>query len=125
MTDANGCAITDVMIICDIVMCFVLIGLVITNVMLQNYVIEGILSKKGPLIEDYTIVVKDPPEDADNPDDWNRFVNEFKTVDDGKNSVRFVTITRSNDELIKLLHKKLLSEERRQSINNGSSAIHQ
>ena len=78
--------------------------------MLQNYVKEGILSKKGPLIEDYTIVVKDPPEDADNPDDWNRFVNEFKTVDDGKNSVRFVTITRSNDELIKLLHKKLLSE---------------
>ena len=125
MTDANGCAITDVMIICDIVMCFVLIGMVITNVMLQNYVKEGILSKKGPLIEDYTIVVKDPPEDADNPDDWNRFVNEFKTVDDGKNSVRFVTITRSNDELIKLLHKKLLSEERRQSINNGSSAIHQ
>lgn len=86
------------MIICDIVMCFFFIGVIIMNVKLQDRIVEK-LDSEIQTVQDYSLEVLDPDADAVNPDEWMRFFSRFGTV-------RYITITRSNRKLINLLLQK-------------------
>ena len=98
VTQANNCEITDTMIICDIIMCFFFITVLIMNVKIQKEV-EETLDEEVQTAQDYSVVVNDPTNDADNPDEWMKFFSDFGVV-------RYVTVTKCNTELIQLLYKK-------------------
>lgn len=95
---AENCVINDTMVICDIVMCFFFIGVIIMNMKLQNKVVEK-LDSQIQSVQDYSLVVTDPDADAVHPDEWQKFFSRFGTV-------RYVSISKYNNKLIELLLKK-------------------
>ena len=100
------------MIIGDVVMCAYLIAITMLIYIMQ-YKVTSILQIDIQNIEDFSIVVNDPS-DVDDPDTWMKFFSRF-----GSNKecvVRYITVTKRNDYLIKLLHKKKLLQLRLKTI---------
>ena len=108
VTQANNCPIIDMMIICDVVMCFFFIGILIMNVKIQK-IVEKELDEEVQTAQDYSVVVNDPTDDSDDPDEWMKFFSDFGTV-------RYITVTKCNDELIQLLYTKKLLLQRLKAV---------
>jgi hypothetical protein len=66
--------------------------------LIENNIVEK-LDESLQTISDYSLEVKDPPYDADNPDEWYEFFSRF-------GSVRYISIIRRNDEIIEKLFEK-------------------
>jgi hypothetical protein len=127
-----NCAIPRNVIIADLAMSLLFAFAIFATKLLENSIVEK-LDESLQTISDYSLEVKDPPFDSDNPDDWYEFFSRF-------GSVRYISILRKNDEIIskllkkhKLLHRieffqgKLDTHEQHPdmiSVNNNTSASH-
>jgi Cytosolic domain of 10TM putative phosphate transporter len=66
---------------------------------------------------DYSIVVRNPPPDAYDPDEWRDFFEQF-----AEKQVTFVTVGLNNDELInKLIDRRLLRNDLRMKLPKGTN----
>lgn len=84
----------------DLAMCaFFAIALILSE-MYQNYLQQRV-DDAVQTAQDYSLVVRNPPPDASDPDEWEKFFGRF-----GK--VRYVTIVRNNKALMTLLLQKRL-----------------
>jgi hypothetical protein len=79
------------------VLCVVLVGLFILNRYLM--MMEAIYQSDEQSAENYTVVVKNPPDDATDPDEWRNFF--MKNL--GVAHVVAVTVAVDNDDLVKKL----------------------
>jgi hypothetical protein len=79
------------------VLCIVLVGLFILNRYLM--MMEAIYQADEQSAENYTVVIKNPPDDATDPDEWRNFF--MKNL--GVAHVVVVTVAVDNDHLVKKL----------------------
>jgi hypothetical protein len=82
----------------DLIMCAVFVVGVFVIAAIESYCIEE-LDESVQTAQDYAVVVEDPPEDAADPQQWFEFFGRFGTV-------RYVTVTRKNDEVTAALLAK-------------------
>lgn len=84
----------------DLAMCAFFAIMLVLSELWQNRR-QNELDDKVQTSQDYSLVVKNPPADAEDPDEWKEFFERF-----GK--VRYITIVRDNKNLLMLLLQKRL-----------------
>jgi hypothetical protein len=63
-------------------------------------------------LQDYSVVVKNPPKDADNPDEWYEFFSKF-------GNVRLVTVLKENASLSDVLLMRLLESRKKLEVQQS------
>lgn len=92
------CEMYSETVMLDLIMCMVFVVGVFAIAFIEDYCIEE-LDESVQTAQDYAIVVQDPPADAVDPQEWAEFFGRF-------GQVRYVTITRKNDEITAVLLAK-------------------
>lgn len=82
------------------VLCFLIVSIVLLGFHQKH--LELSYDEDVLTASDYSIVVKNPPPDATDPQEWKDFFSQFGK----KNSVVYVTVALDNDVLIKALTKR-------------------
>ena len=94
----GSCPFPDIAVYTDIaVSIFFLVAIIISKMISDLFL--GEIDDSLQTSKDYSIVVTDPPSDAEDPDEWMIFFSRF-----GK--VRAITVLRENYELLKILVEK-------------------
>ncbi len=93
-----NCELSYTVILMDLIMSITITVIIFATVFVENKVEEE-LDEAIQSAQDYSVMVKDPNPDADNPDEWYNFFSRF-----GK--VRYITITRKNARLGELLVRR-------------------
>lgn len=93
----RDCEISQNAVVCDITICCIFISLFYFNIFIDK--VEDKLDEAVQTAQDYSVVVKDPPPDAVDPDEFNEFFSRFGRV-------RNITIAKKNKHLLLLLLKK-------------------
>ena len=145
VTIASNCFISETMIITDIMMCLFFFLFVIVDFIAQTQIASKI-DIKSHTIEDYSVVVNDPNDDAnrwneinqdynsnkghisskedirlwnkhhntkpDDPNSWCKFFGKFGSGHGDEPIVRYITVTRRNKHIFKILYEiKSLKEK--------------
>uniref|UniRef100_A0A7S2V6J7 CSC1/OSCA1-like cytosolic domain-containing protein n=1 Tax=Fibrocapsa japonica TaxID=94617 RepID=A0A7S2V6J7_9STRA len=97
-THASACTLLKRMGIFDFAALIMLIIFCIVTARVQEKQVEE-LDEAVQTPQDYSLVVNDPDEDADDPDEWNQFFSQF-------GEVAYVTVTRKNGPLLKALSQR-------------------
>jgi len=92
------CELYAATVMYDLIMCVVFVIGVFIIAAIEGYCIEE-LDESVQTAQDYAVVVEDPPEDAVDPQEWCEFFGRF-------GQVRYVTVTRKNDEVTAVLLAK-------------------
>lgn len=82
----------------DFTICVVFAVAIVVAMLMQRY-FEVQLDERVASAQDYSIVIENPPEHADNPDEWKAFFSQFGMV-------RYITVNRRNRTLLQLLLRK-------------------
>lgn len=91
------CTLNSTPVITDMVMVVFLLIILYLNMFTDD--VEDYLDEIVQTTQDYSIVVQDPPQDADKMDEWYSFFRRFGRV-------CYITITRKNKAVTKLLLQK-------------------
>ena len=97
--------------ILDLTFCFFLIGAIVINRFAEDY-IEKRLDEEIQTAQDYTIEVRDPDSDATEPDEWFEYFSRWGRV-------KYITVTKKNSSLFKLLAEKHLLLKRLDGISTA------
>eukprot|EP01038_Epipyxis_sp_PR26KG_P004353 gene4353-6158_t len=82
----------------DLVSCGMFVLVLALMVFIEQYLIKEI-DEEVQSAQDYSIVVMDPTETADDPDEWYDFFSRFGTI-------KYITIFRDNNSLCDMISKK-------------------
>jgi hypothetical protein len=107
----RDCKLSENSVICDITICCIFISLFYFNMFIDK--VEDKLDEAVQTAQDYSVVVKDPPPDAVDPDEFNEFFSRFGRV-------RNITITKKNKPLLMLLLRKRAILRRMHPRNAGT-----
>lgn len=94
----DHCALSRNAVVADIGMSLVIALLMLLGKFPENELLEQ-LDEAVQTLQDYSVVVNNPPPDAINPDDWRDFFSRFGTV-------RLITVAKNNMPLCRLLLRK-------------------
>jgi hypothetical protein len=94
----ESCPLYETTILCDVVMSLLLLIIFYLNMFIEE--VEDRMDEVIQTAQDYSVVVRDPPPDATNPDEYQQFFQRFGRV---KN----ITVTKKN----KFLHQLLLQKQ--------------
>lgn len=95
----ENCPLYQTSIICDIVMSLLLLAIFYLNMFVEK--VDDRLDEVIQTSQDYSVVVRDPPPKTHKPDDYFEFFKRFGRV-------KYVTVTKKNKYLGKLLLRKHL-----------------
>jgi hypothetical protein len=102
--------------VADLTMCAIFVLTIYLSKFLEKR-IEKDLDDTIQTATDYSVVVMDPDEDADNPEEWYNYFSDFGTV-------RYITLVRRNTELMSLvLQKHKISKELLETSSLSSSSV--
>eukprot|EP01031_Cornospumella_fuschlensis_P027375 gene27375-33065_t len=94
---AGDCDLPYLAGVADLAMSCIFAFAVFSSVLFERHITEE-LDESVQTAQDYSIEVKDPPADADNPDEWQAHFSRFGIV-------RYVTILRKNQSLLNAVRK--------------------
>ena len=94
----SDCELSRNAIVADITMSVVVVFLVLLAKVPENELLDQ-LDEAVQTLQDYSVVVNNPPRDANGPDEWFDFFSRFGTV-------RLVTIAKDNAEVVEALVEK-------------------
>lgn len=96
----ESCELPQNAIVADLAMSLLVLVLLFAAKVPEKELLEQ-LDEAVQTLQDYSLDVRNPPEDADNPDEWFEFFSRF-------GNVRLITVCRANGDLCNLLLDKHL-----------------
>jgi hypothetical protein len=88
----DGCSISIEAVLADLSMSVIFAAVILLSKLLENR-FKKELDEAIQTLQDYSLMVNDPPLDADDPDEWYQYFSRFGTV-------RYISVIRDNHILI-------------------------